>query len=473
MALPIEDYALIGDRQTAALVGRNGSIDWLCLPRFDSSACFAAHPRHRGARALAAVPRGRVRVVAPLPRRTRGSWRRRSPPPTGVVDAHRPDAPRRRAAPTWSAGSAGSAARCTMRHEWMVRLDYGEIRPWVRRETIGGEKVITAIGGPDQLILRGPRLPVATDHRHNDEFDVDEGDELLFSTTWVPSHVDLEHLGDLADRIRATIDADEAWAVRCRADLPHADVVRRSLHHAAPAHARADRRHRRRPDHLAARGLRRRAQLGLPLLLAARRRPHPQLADRAGYTDEARLWRAWLLRTVAGDPEDLQIMYAVDGAPAAARARLDHLPGYDGSAPVRIGNGAVDQRQSDVLGEVMIALEHTRHAPRRRRRERLGAAAGARRRPRQLLAGARPRAVGDPRHRGDVHPLPGHGVGGVRPRGPGGRGVRPARPGRGVARAARRGPRRGADAGLRRRAQHLHPALRDHRGRRVAAGARR
>ncbi len=247
-----------------------------------------------------------------------------------------------------------------MRHAWLVRLDYGQVKPWVRRQEIGGEKVITAIAGPDQLILRGPRLPVATDHRHTDEFDVRAGDELVFSTTWVPSYVPLEQLSGVGDQVAATVADDEAWAVLCRSDVPHSEVVQRSLVTL------------RLLTHADTGGIVAAPTTSLPEDFGGERNwdyRYCWLRDAAltisslitaGYTDEAEVWRTWLLRAVAGDPEDLQIMYAVDGARRLPEYVLDHLPGYEGSAPVRIGNGAVGQHQADVLGEVMIALEHTR-----------------------------------------------------------------------------------------------------------------
>ncbi len=360
MALPIEDYALIGDRRTAALVGRNGSVDWLCLPRFDSSACFAAllGDEHHGHWQL--CPEGEYDVS----RRYVGAssvLETTFTTATGVVTLTdlmprgdgRADLVRR---------INGVSGTVRMRHEWIVRLDYGKVRPWVRRETICGEKVITAVGGPDKLILRGPRLPVATDHQHNDDFDVEEGDELLFSTTWVPSHVMLEVLDDLEDRIRVTVEEDEKWALPCRDDLPHLDVVRRSLLTL------------RLLTHERTGGIVAAPTTSLPEDFGGERNwdyRYCWLRDAAltissliegGYTQEATFWRDWLLRAVAGDPEDLQIMYGVDGARRLPETTLDHLPGYCGSTPVRIGNAAVDQYQADVLGEVMIALEHVRVA---------------------------------------------------------------------------------------------------------------
>jgi GH15 family glucan-1,4-alpha-glucosidase len=358
MALPIEDYALIGDRHTAALVGRDGSIDWLCLPRFDSPACFAAILGTEDHGHWQLVPEGAYRST----RRYLGA--------SGVLETTFTTAtgvatltdlmPRGDGRADVIRKVTGVSGVVHLRHEWMVRFDYGQVRPWVRREEIAGEKVITAIGGPDQLILRGPRLPVATDHRHNDDFDVRAGDELVFSTTWVPAHARLQHLADLDDRIRETIGLDEEWAVLCRADLPHAELVQRSLITL------------RLLTHATTGGIVAAPTTSLPEDFGGERNwdyRYCWLRDAAltissliaaGYTEEAMVWRAWLLRAVAGDPEDLQIMYAVDGARRLPEHVLDHLPGYEGSAPVRIGNGAVDQRQADVLGEVMIALENTR-----------------------------------------------------------------------------------------------------------------
>ena len=200
-------------------------------------------------------------------------------------------------------------------------------------------------------------------HRHYDEFDVHAGDELLFSTTWVPSHVLLEDLGSLEDRIGATTDADDEWTAQCRGDLPHRDVVRRSLLTL------------RLLTHEDTGGIVAAPTTSLPEDFGGERNwdyRYCWLRDaaltlesliQAGYTEEALLWRGWLLRAVAGDPEDLQIMYAVDGARRLPEHVLDHLPGYAAlpAGPDRQRRRS-EQRQSDVLGEVMIALEHARDA---------------------------------------------------------------------------------------------------------------
>ncbi|MFC5179586.1 glycoside hydrolase family 15 protein [Nocardioides taihuensis] len=360
MALPIEDYALIGDRHTAALVGRDGSIDWLCLPRFDSPACFAALLGTEDNGRWLLAPVGDVEVSrcyvddSTVLETTFTT-------PTGVVKLvdlmptgdKRADVVRR---------LVGVEGTVRIRHEWVVRMDYGNVRPWVRRRTLGGEKVISAIAGPDQLVLRGPRLPRKSDHRHADEFDVHAGEELTFVTVWFPSWIDEPDLLDPAPRIESSLQEERDWLAGISLPVPHADVVRRSLltlrlltHEetggivAAPTTSL--------PEEFG--GERnwdyrycwlRDAALTLESLLAA------------GFTSEAEVWKHWLLRAVAGDPDDLQIMYAVDGARRLPEDTLDHLPGYAGSRPVRIGNAAVSQRQGDVLGEVMIALEQARIA---------------------------------------------------------------------------------------------------------------
>lgn len=358
MALPISDYAVIGDQATAALVARDGSVDWLCLPRFDSPACFAAllgDPSHgrwllgpvgehtctrRYVDSTAALestyttPTGVVRVVDIMP----------------VAD-ERADLVRR---------IVGVEGTVRMQHEWVVRLGYGKVKPWVSRHVVEGTEVITAVAGPDKLVLRGWRLPRAEGDRHRDVFDVRAGEERTFATTWVPSHHDIPPLLSFDDRIAATIETSREWADACTYQGPYREAVVRSLltlrlmtHGetggivASPTTSL--------PEDFG--GVRnwdyrfcwlRDASLTLEQLLAC------------GYTSEAQLWRDWLLRAVAGAPEDLQILYTVDGGRELPERELEHLPGYAGSRPVRVGNAAAGQRQTDVLGEVMIALEMAR-----------------------------------------------------------------------------------------------------------------
>ena len=361
MALPIEDYALIGDRGTAALVGRDGSIDWLCLPRFDSPACFAAllgteeHGRWLLAPADEVVRTDRRYVDGTAVLETTfttagGQLVLLDVMPTGDGRA---DVVRR---VTCTRGSV------TVRHDWVVRTDYGRVRPWVSRERAHGNDVVVAVAGPDKFVLRGPRLPRGHEGHHSDEFEMSEGEELTFSTTWVRSWHDVPEPKEFDERIEATTASQRAWSARTPVDVPHADLVQRSLltlllmTHAetggivaAPTTSLPE-------DFGGERNWDYRfcwlrdAALTLESLLGA------------GFDDEAHAWRRWLLRAVAGDPADLQIMYTVDGSRQLPERELPHLPGYADSRPVRIGNGAVAQRQNDVLGEVMIALELAREA---------------------------------------------------------------------------------------------------------------
>ena len=253
-----------------------------------------------------------------------------------------------------------------MVHEWVVRFGYGRTRPWVTRRVDDregrSEHVINAIAGPDMLVLRGQRLPRARHGRHVDEFDVDAGEELTFSTTWFPSCEPLPPPLEVRSRIAHTIRLSQRWSAESDYVGPYEDAVSRSLlvlrllSHgvtggivAAPTTSLPE-------DFGGERNWDYRfcwlrdASLTLEALIAS------------GYLEEARLWRNWLIRAVAGDPEDLQIMYAIDGSRQIPEGTLEHLPGYAGSTPVRVGNAAVDQRQSDVLGEVMIALYEARRA---------------------------------------------------------------------------------------------------------------
>jgi GH15 family glucan-1,4-alpha-glucosidase len=357
---PIEDYAMIGDRNTAALVATDGSIDWLCLPRFDSPACFAAllgddENGHWQLCPVGDYQVSRAYVDGSAALQTTfttddGVVTLLDVMPTGddTIDVVR--------------RITGVRGTVRMRHEWVVRFDYGTTRPWVRRRLEDtDDPAITAVAGPDKLVLRGPRLPQARGHRHVDEFDVREGQILTFSTTWVPSH--LRTPGPHRALVDETIHEDVTWVTRLDlTGVPHADLVRRSL---LTLHLMT---------HEDTGGIVAAPTTSLPEDFGGERNwdyRYCWLRDAAltisslisaGATDEARFWRDWLLRAVAGDPADLQIMYAVDGARRLTEQTLDHLPGYADSRPVRIGNGAVDQRQTDVVGEVMLALEAARES---------------------------------------------------------------------------------------------------------------
>ena len=356
---PIAEYALLGDTERAALVSRRGSVDWLCLPRFDSDACFAALLGTRDHGRWLLGPSGEATST----RSYRGD--------SFVLDTeHTTVTGRVRVTDLMPFGDGradvlrvveGLEGEVELVHEWVVRTGYGKVVPWVSRGTDDrGEPVIRAVAGPDMLVLRGTRLPEPDDHHHRDRFTVRAGERLEFSTTWVPSWAPVPHRHDVQERIEHTVETFSAWAAHCDYEGPWAAEVQRSLLVlrcltdevrggivAAPTTSL--------PEDVG--GVRnwdyrfcwlRDASLTLEALLAC------------GYVEETRLWRDWLVRAVAGDPADLQIMYAVDGGRDLPERELDHLPGYAGSRPVRIGNGAVGQRQADVLGEVMIALENAR-----------------------------------------------------------------------------------------------------------------
>jgi GH15 family glucan-1,4-alpha-glucosidase len=352
MPLPIEDYALIGDTQTAALVGRDGSVDWLCLPRFDSPACFSA--------LLGDESHGRW-LLAPAEevRRTERRYR----PGTLVLetDFHTgggmlqvvDSMPIRDEAPDVTRVARCVNGRVAVRMELVLRFDFGRSVPWVQRAGDGG---VTATAGPDAVHLIPGRPVHGRDLTTVAEFELEEGDEVPFVLTWYPSH---EPEPKPVDAIAATADTTawwEEWTARSRASGAHEDLVQRSLITlkaltyaptggivAAPTTSL--------PEQIG--GVRnwdyrycwvRDATLVLQSLMGA------------GYMDEAAAWRDWLLRAVAGSPSELQIMYGPAGERRLTELELPWLPGYEGSAPVRIGNAASDQFQLDVYGELMDAL---------------------------------------------------------------------------------------------------------------------
>ncbi len=366
MASRIEDYAVIGDMETAALVGVDGSVDWLCLPRFDSDACFCAllgTPRHGRWLLAPDVPHTVSRRYAD------DSFVLQTTYTTGdgvvTVEDLMPTGGGRADLVRRVVGVRGSVR---LRHEWIVRFGFGRVRPWVHRITDReGIPSLHAVAGPDALVLRGTRLPDAADGCHVDVFDVAAGTTLEWHLTWYPAWQDVPamhgpaHVADtvtgwqrwLASRGAGASDAvdDGLQALLERSLL----VLRLLTHHEAGGIVAA-------------------VTTSLPEQWGGSRNwdyRYCWLRDaaltltalvRAGFRDEARAWRAWLLRAAAGDPEDLQIVYGVDGRRDLPERELEHLPGYEGARPVRVGNAAVCQFQADVLGEVMVALEHSREA---------------------------------------------------------------------------------------------------------------
>jgi GH15 family glucan-1,4-alpha-glucosidase len=252
--------------------------------------------------------------------------------------------------------------RVQLRHELVIRFDYGRIRPWVHRDRAGGAEAIIAVAGPDKVVLTGPRLPRATDGRHEDEFEVAAGDRLDFVLTWVPSHRPAPEPMDVDSRLQHTLEEQRTWAVDCEYEGPFEEHVIRSL---LTLHGLT---------HEDTGGIVAAATTSLPEDFGGERNwdyRFSWLRDAAltveaivgtNRADRAAPWRDWLLRAVAGDPEDLQVMYTVDGGRHLPEVELDHLAGYAGSRPVRIGNAAVEQRQTDVVGEVLAALAAARDA---------------------------------------------------------------------------------------------------------------
>jgi len=353
----IEDYAVIGDLHTAALVGRDGSIDWLCLPHFDSPACFAALLDSPDAGRWRLAPAGAAQCTS---RRYRPDtlvleteWRT----PEGAVRVLDLMPPRGEAADVVRIVEGLSGA-VPMVGELRLRFDYGQVVPWVRRD----ERGVTAVAGPDAAYLDTPAPVRGQDLATFSEFTIRPGERVPFVLTWAPSwhrrpgRVDAEH---------ALVQTDgfwREWSGRSRITGPYRDPVQRSLITLkalsfAPTGGIVAAATTSLPEQIG--GPRnwdyrycwlRDATLTLQSLLAA------------GYTGEATAWRDWLLRAVAGDPAKLQIMYGLDGARRLPEQELPWLAGYEGSAPVRVGNAAADQLQLDVWGEVLDGLSLTRKA---------------------------------------------------------------------------------------------------------------
>jgi len=359
-AAPISEYAVLGDGRTAALVSLRGSVDWLCLPHFDAPVCFAAlvGTREHG-HWLLTVPDAtevtRRYVDDSFVLKTTYV----SPTGTAVVTETMPLADGRADLVRRITCTSG---RVEVRHEWVVRFGYGAVQPWVMRVDDHGEEAIRAVAGPDSVLLRGSRLPRASDHHHVDEFVLHEQESVDLSLTWIPSWAPVPPVLTVIGRIDSTRIAWGLWARDATYQGPHREAVVRSL---LVLRLLTD---------FETGGIAAAVTTSLPEDFGGERNwdyRYCWLRDAAltiealleqGFRDETRQWRDWLLRAVAGDPGDLQIMYRLDGGRDLPERTLDHLPGYAGSRPVRIGNAAVGQVQNDVLGEVMCALEAARDA---------------------------------------------------------------------------------------------------------------
>jgi GH15 family glucan-1,4-alpha-glucosidase len=346
---------MIGDLHTAALVSTAGSIDWLCLPRFDSPACFAALlDSPQAGRWLLAPETGGICTRRQYRDGTlilETEWETKEghvrvidfmPPRDAVADIVRV--------------VEGIRGTVKMRGELILRFDYGHVVPWVRRDRHG----LRAVAGPDSVYLKTPAPLVGKDFTTVSEFTVNAGDHIPFVLTWAPSH----------ERRPRTVEADialddtaafwTAWSKRCNVRGPYRKAVQRSLITLKAL------------TYAPTGGIVAAATTSLPEQIGGPRNwdyRYCWLRDAtltlqaflaAGYTEEAGAWRDWLLRAVAGDPADLQIMYSLHGRRRLPETELTWLSGYQGSKPVRIGNAAADQLQLDVWGEVLDCLSLTR-----------------------------------------------------------------------------------------------------------------
>ena len=351
VTLPIEDYGIIGDLHTAALVGRDGSIDWLCLPRFDSAACFskllgtddhgswklapkgtirASHRRYRGDSLVLesefVTDEGTVRVIDCMP------IRQQHPEVIRLVE--------------------GVRGKVTMEMNLTIRFGYGRVVPWVRR--LGG--TLTAIAGPDGLSLWTPIHTRGQDMSTVGEFTVSEGQQIPFSLAWFPANEEPPRPVDAVYAIEDTETWWHDWVAQCTYEGDHKEAVVRSLITLKAL------------TYQPTGGIVAAVTTSLPETLGGGRNWDYRfcwLRDatltleslmRGGFYEEAMAWRDWLLRAIAGDPSQLQIMYGAGGERRLDEWEADWLPGYEGSTPVRIGNAAAGQFQLDVYGEVMSAL---------------------------------------------------------------------------------------------------------------------
>ncbi|CAN7728925.1 glycoside hydrolase family 15 protein [Bradyrhizobium sp. LjRoot220] len=359
MSCRIEDYGLIGDCETAALVGRDGSIDWLCWPAFDSDACFAA---------LLGTPGHGRWLIAPADEITATSRRYRDntliletrfTTANGVVDLIDFMPPRGNASDVVRL-VRGVSGRVKLRMQLVIRFGLGADIPWVRKSEDGSG--LLAICGPDMTVLRAPVETRGEDFTTVADFEVGEGDTVPFVLTYGPSHLPVPGPIDPALALQETEAFWSEWSSRCTYEGEHRDLMIRSLITlkaltyaptggivAAPTTSL--------PEKLG--GVRnwdyrfcwlRDATFTLLALM------------NSGYTEEALAWHNWLLRAVAGSPANMQIMYGIMGERRLLEWEADWLPGYEGALPVRVGNAAHDQLQLDVYGELIDAFHQWRVA---------------------------------------------------------------------------------------------------------------
>jgi GH15 family glucan-1,4-alpha-glucosidase len=347
----IEDYAFLSDTQTGALVSRDGCVDWLCFPRFDSGACFAALLGDGKNGRWKFAPDGEIRTTR---RRYRGD--------TLILETEIETAdgdvrlidfmPPRGKNPDIVRIIEGLRGTVRMKMDLIIRFDYGHIIPWVRKKHGGLE----AIAGPDALILRTPIETRGEDLTTVAEFNVTQGDRVPFVLTWFASHDEPPRAIHPDHALQQTEDYWTSWSKRCCEQGPWRDAVMRSLITLKGL------------TYAPTGGIVAAATTSLPEEIGGVRNwdyRYCWLRDaaftlyafmNAGYLDEARAWRKWLLRAIAGSAAQMQIMYGVHGERRLNEYEIGWLPGYENSGPVRVGNAASNQFQLDVYGEVMAAM---------------------------------------------------------------------------------------------------------------------
>ena len=353
MALKIENYAIIGDCKTAALVGADGSIDWLCWPRFDSAACFAA--------LLGTSENGRWQIaptLAPL------GVKRRYRPGTLVLETEFQTETGQAAVLDFMPPADGAdlvrivmgrSGRVDFRTEYVARFDYGSTVPWVRRLYDGA---ISAVAGPERLVLRSPVALRGEDLKTVGDFTVEDGQSVAFVLSYGASYQSSPSAIDPFELLERTEAFWREWSGRCAEVGPWTEAVKRSLITLKAL------------TYAPTGGIVAAATTSLPEQIGGVRNwdyRYCWLRDatftilslmKLGYRDEALAWRDWLLRAIAGSPHQVQIMYGVGGERWLPELVLPWLKGYADSSPVRIGNAACDQTQIDVFGEIADAMFH-------------------------------------------------------------------------------------------------------------------
>jgi len=359
MSARIEDYAIIGDGETVALVSRKGSIDWLCWPRFDSPACFSA---------LLGTERHGRWSIEPVEKASASRQYRADTlilettfeTPNGIakiVDFMPP----RGAASDVVRVVQGISGRVQLRSELLIRFDYGSVVPWISQAP---DKIseLHAVAGPDKLTLRTPITLQAEEDKTVGIFSVAAGEQIPFVLTYSPSHLPSPRPIEANTALTETEKYWRKWSGKCRFEGPWRDAVLRSLMTLKAL------------VYQPTGGIVAAATTSLPERIGGTRNWDYRfcwLRDATftllalldgGYVDEAERWRDWLVRALAGAPAQAQIMYGLAGERRLTEWQVEWLSGYEDSRPVRIGNAAAGQKQLDVYGEVADALHHARAA---------------------------------------------------------------------------------------------------------------